>query len=392
MEWKGHEASYLGGGVNPFMKNISENGFISPKLSADPVVPGGARQRSYANCDGDASGGISPGRCLGGVTSSFRASESDVRQFSWVVWRCVFVWFWGGFWWWFAVAEAAAWDASGGISPGRCLGGVTSSFRASESDVRQFSWVVWRCVFVWFWGGFWWWFAVAEAAAWDASGGISPGRCLGGVTSSFRASESDVRQFSWVVWRCVFVWFWGGFWWWFAVAEAAAWDASGGISPGRCLGGVTSSFRASVVWFWGGFWWWFAVAEAAAWDASGGISPGRCLGGVTSSFRASESDVRQFSWVVWRCVFGWFWGGFWWWFAVAEAAAWDASGGISPGRCLGGVTSSFRASESDVRQFSWVGFGADSDGGLPLRRRSGGLGCIWRHLSWSLPWRCNFFF
>ena len=32
MEWKGHEASYLGGGVNPFMKNISENGFISPKL------------------------------------------------------------------------------------------------------------------------------------------------------------------------------------------------------------------------------------------------------------------------------------------------------------------------------------------------------------------------
>ena len=32
-------------------------------------------------------------------------------------------------------------------------------------------------------------------------------------------------------------------------------------------------------------------------------SPGRCLGGVTSSFRASESDVRHFSWVVWRCVF-----------------------------------------------------------------------------------------
>ena len=23
---------------------------------------------------------------------------------------------------------------------------------------------------------------------------------------------------------------------------------------------------------------------------------------------------------------------------------------------------------------------------------SGGLGCIWRHLSWSLPWRCHFFF
>ena len=38
-----------------------------------------------------------------------------------------------------------------------------------------------------------------------------PGRCLGGVTSSLRASESDVRHFSWVVWRCVFVWFWGVF-------------------------------------------------------------------------------------------------------------------------------------------------------------------------------------
>ena len=38
------------------------------------------------------------------------------------------------------------------------------------------------------------------------------------------------------------------------------------------------------------------------WDASGGISPGRCLGGVTSSFRASESNIREFSWVVWRCV------------------------------------------------------------------------------------------
>ena len=32
-------------------------------------------------------------------------------------------------------------------------------------------------------------------------------------------------------------------------------------------------------------------------------SLGRCLGGVTSSFRASESDVRHFSWVVWRSVF-----------------------------------------------------------------------------------------
>ena len=38
---------------------------------------------------------------------------------------------------------------------------------------------------------------------------MQSGRCLGGViTSSFRVSESDVRQFSWVVWRCVFVWFW----------------------------------------------------------------------------------------------------------------------------------------------------------------------------------------
>ena len=47
-------------------------------ISADPVVPGGARQRSYANCD-----------FLGGV----------------------FAWFWGVFGWWFAVAEAAALDA-----------------------------------------------------------------------------------------------------------------------------------------------------------------------------------------------------------------------------------------------------------------------------------------
>ena len=50
----------------------------------------------------------------------------------------------------------------------------------------------------------------------DASGPIfsrcRSGRCLGSViTSSFRASESNVRQFSWVVWRCVFVWFWGVF-------------------------------------------------------------------------------------------------------------------------------------------------------------------------------------
>ena len=41
---------------------------------------------------------------------------------------------------------------------------------------------------------------------------MQSGRCLGSViTSSFRASESNVRQFSWVVWRCVFVWFWGVF-------------------------------------------------------------------------------------------------------------------------------------------------------------------------------------
>ena len=152
------------------------------------------------------------GRCLGGVTSSFRASESDVRQFSWVVWRCVFVWFWGVFWWWFTVAQAAALDA-----------------------------------FAWFWGLFWWWCAVADAAAWDASGGISPGRCLGGVTSSLRASESDVRHFSWVVWRCVFVWLWGVFWWWFTVAQAAALDA--------------------FAWCWSLFRGWFAVAEAATLDA-----------------------------------------------------------------------------------------------------------------------------
>ena len=50
--------------------------------------------------------------------------------------------------------------------------------------------------------------------------------------------------------------------------------------------------------------------------------------------------------------------------------------------CLGGVTSSFRASESDVMHFSWVvwrcflcGFGACSDAGLLLRKR-----LLWMHL------------
>ena len=28
---------------------------------------------------------------------------------------------------------------------------------------------------------------------------------------------------------------------------------------------------------------------------------------------------------------------------------------------------------------------------VACRCGSGSLGCIWRHLSWSLPWRCNFF-
>ena len=30
-------------------------------------------------------------------------------------------------------------------------------------------------------------------------------------SSFFKASESDVRHFSWAVWRCVFVWFLSGF-------------------------------------------------------------------------------------------------------------------------------------------------------------------------------------
>ena len=77
---------------------------------------------------------------------------------------------------------------------------------------------------------------------------MQSGRCLGSViTSSFRASESNVRQFSWVVWRCVFVWFWGVFWWWFTVAQAAALDA--------------------FAWCWSLFRGWFAVAEAATLDA-----------------------------------------------------------------------------------------------------------------------------
>ena len=97
------------------------------------------------------------------------------------------------------------------MQSGRCLGSViTSSFRASESNVRQFSWC-----------------GAAFLSGFGAcsDGGLllrkrlrtyllqmQSGRCLGSViTSSFRASESNVRQFSWVVWRCVFVWFWGVF-------------------------------------------------------------------------------------------------------------------------------------------------------------------------------------
>ena len=99
------------------------------------------------------------------------------------------------------------------------------------------------------------------------------------------------------------------------------------------------------------------------------MQSGRCLGGViTSSFRASESDVRQFSWVVWRCVFVWFWGVFCWWFTVAQAAALMRLRGV----------------------------GACSEGGSPLRKR---LHWMQMHLDpfspdavWSLLWRCNNFF
>ena len=106
------------------------------------------------------------------------------------------------------------------MQSGRCLGNViTSSFRASESNVRQFPWVVWRCV----WSLPWRWCRGAFEGGsplrkrlhwirciWTHLLQMQSGRCLGSViTSSFRASESNVRQFSWVVWRCVFVWFLG---------------------------------------------------------------------------------------------------------------------------------------------------------------------------------------
>ena len=102
------------------------------------------------------------------------------------------------------------------MQSGRCLGSViTSSFRASESNVRQFSWVVWRCVFVWFWRVLMVVYCCGSGCfgcVWTHLLQLQSGRCLGSViTSSFRASESNVRQFSWVVWRCVFVWFWGVF-------------------------------------------------------------------------------------------------------------------------------------------------------------------------------------
>ena len=169
------------------------------------------------------------GRCLGNViTSSFKASESNVRQFSWVVWRCV----WSLPWRWCRGAFEGGsplrkrlhwmrciWTHLLQMRSGRCLGSViTSSFRASERNVRQFSW----CGAAFLSG-----FGACSDGGLLLRKRLRPyllqmqsGRCLGSViTSSFRASESNVRQFSWVVWRCVFVWFWGMFWWWFTVAE-----------------------------------------------------------------------------------------------------------------------------------------------------------------------------
>ena len=81
------------------------------------------------------------------------------------------------------------------------------------------------------------------------------------------------------------------------------------------------------------------------------MQSGRCLGGVTSSFRASESDVTHFSWVVWRCVFVWFW-------ACSD----------------GGLLLRKRLLWMHLR-----GFEACSDGGVPLRTRRPGM-----HLEASL--------
>ena len=105
------------------------------------------------------------------------------------------------------------------------------------------------------------------------------------------------------------------------------------MQPGRCLGNVITFLLGLQKATLGSFRGWCGAAFLSGFGAcsDGGLllrkrllwmrldpsSPdlqmqsGRCLGSViTSSFRASESNVRQFSWVVWRCVFVWFWGVF----------------------------------------------------------------------------------
>ena len=203
------------------------------------------------------------GRCLGSViASSFRASESDVRQFSWVrvdaaflsgfgacsdgrlllrkrlLW-ITFAWCWSLFRGWFAVAEAATLDADASWThlladavwslPWRWCRGA---FEGGSPLRKRLHWM--RCI-------------------WTHLLQMQSGRCLGSViTSSFRASESDVRQFSWVVWRCVFVWFLG------RVLMVVYCCASGYIGcrciwthllqmqSGRCLGGGVA-VRSRVV-------------------------------------------------------------------------------------------------------------------------------------------------
>ena len=80
------------------------SGYIGCRCIMDPSSPDAVWSLPWRWCRGAFEGG-SPlrkrlhwMRCIWTHLLQMQsASESNVRQFSWVVWRCVFVWFWGVF-------------------------------------------------------------------------------------------------------------------------------------------------------------------------------------------------------------------------------------------------------------------------------------------------------
>ena len=131
------------------------------------------------------------------------------------------------------------------------------------------------------------------------------------------------------------------------------------------------------------------------------MQSGRCLGSViTSSFRASESNVRQFSWVVWRCVSGFGAcsdGGLLLRAAALDAFAWCWSLFRVVRRCgtQAAALDAFWASESNVRQLVFWSLRKRLFRGwfVPrVVRRCGsgyiGCRCIWTHLLQMQSGRC----